>query len=108
MNDYSYFMAVTYDPGPKSRTMPTGFVRAILTDARYTDSLLDALGTRLIALEEVAAARGPRRLLLAWRLAKALRASVRPFAGCSFAERRWEAVAVEWLAAQSGTAGQQS
>jgi hypothetical protein len=84
-----------------SATLPPGFVRAVLDDARKTDSLLDALEERLIALEEVAAERGVRRLVSAWRLGRALRASVRPFDGCSFAERRWEAVAADWLAAPS-------
>src|SRR5258708_39571934 len=55
-----------------SRALPPGFVRAVLDDARYTDSLMDALETRLVALEEVAAGRGVRRLVLAWRLGRAL------------------------------------
>jgi hypothetical protein len=84
-----------------SRALPPGFVRAVLDDASYTDSLMDALEARLVALEEVAAGRGVRRLVLAWRLRGALRASIRPFAGRSFAERRCEAVTAEWLAAQS-------
>src|SRR5260370_15368205 len=75
-----------------SRALPPGFVRAVLDDARYTDSLMDALEARLVALEEVAAGRGVRRLVLAWRLGRALRASIRPFAGRSFRERRCEAV----------------
>jgi hypothetical protein len=81
--------------------LPPGFVRAVLDDSTYTDSLMDALEARLAALEEVAAGRGVRRLVLAWRLGRALRASIRPFAGHSFAERRCEAVTAEWLAAQS-------
>jgi hypothetical protein len=37
-----------------------------------------------------------------------LRDSVRPFAGRSFAERRREAVTVDWLSAQPGSAGHQN
>jgi hypothetical protein len=85
--------------------VPSGFVQAVLDDARYTDSILDLLEARLVALEEVAAARGVRRLALAARLGRALRDSVRPFAGRSFSERRREAVTVDWLSAQPGSAG---
>ena len=88
--------------------VPPGFVRAVLDDARYTDSILDLLEARLVALEEVAAARGVRRLALASRLGRVLRDSVVPFAGRSFAERRREAVTVDWLSAQPGSAGHQN
>jgi len=97
-------MASAQDSG-NSGGVPPGFVRAVLDDARYTDSLLNLLEARLVALEEIAAARGVRRLVLASRLGRALRASVRPFVGRSFAERRREAVTAEWLSAQSGHAG---
>lgn len=80
-----------------SGTLPPGFVRAVLDDASYTDSLMDSLEARLVALEEVAAGRGPRRLLLLWRLGRTLRASVKPYRGRSFAQRRCEAVTIEWL-----------
>ena len=72
----------------------------MLDDARYTDSLMDALEARLVALEEIAAARGFRRLAVASRLRRSLRASVRPFTGRSFAERRYEAVSNEWGSAE--------
>lgn len=68
-----------------SGALPPGFVRAVLDDASYTDSLMDALEARLVALEEVAAGRGVRRLILLWRLGRTLRASVRPYSGRSFA-----------------------
>lgn len=84
-----------------AKALPPGFVRAVLDYARYTDSLMDALETRLAALEEVAAARWPRRLVLALQLRRSLRASVRSFAGSSFAQRRREAVSAEWLSAES-------
>ena len=54
-----------------------------------------------MALEEVAAARCPHRLVLTLRLRRSLRASVRAFAGSSFAQRRREAVTAEWLSAKS-------
>ena len=63
---------------------------------------MDVREARLVALEEVAAARGIRRLVLASRLGRSLRTSVRPFTGRSFAERRCEAVSAEWLSAQPG------
>src|SRR5258708_8326703 len=84
-----------------SRALPPGFVRAVLDDARYTDSFMDALEARLGALEEVAAGRGVRRLVLAWRLGRALRASIRPFAGRSVGERRCDALPTEVVAGQA-------
>ena len=60
-----------------------------------------------MALEQVAAARGVRCAVLASRPRRALRESVRPFAGWSFAERRREAVTAEWLSSQPGEAGRQ-
>src|SRR5260370_36612968 len=47
--------------------LPPGVVRAVLDDAKLTDALMEALEARVIALEEVAAARGIRRLSAAWR-----------------------------------------
>jgi hypothetical protein len=73
------------------------FVRSTLEEARMNDALIDALEARIVALEEVVAARGIRRLWAAWRLGRALRASVRHIAGRSFAERRFEAAATEWV-----------
>lgn len=83
--------------------LPQGFVRAVLDNARYTDSLMDVLEARLMALEEVAAARWPHRLILASRLRRSLLASVRPFTGRSFAQRRREAVSAQWLSAEPAT-----
>ena len=51
----------TEDAGDR---LPPGFVRAVVNDSRLTDMLMDALEARVVALEEVAAARGLRRL--AW------------------------------------------
>jgi hypothetical protein len=82
---------------PVGDALPPGFVRAVLNDAKYTDMLMDALEVRVIALEEVAAARGIGRLTTAWRLARSLRASVRHFPGRSFRERRIDAASTEWV-----------
>jgi hypothetical protein len=82
--------------GVRADALPPGFVRAVLDDAKLTDALMEALEVRVIALEEVAAARGIRRLIAAWRLGRKLRTSVRYFPGPSFAERRFDAASTEW------------
>jgi len=84
-----------------AEALPPGFIRAALDYARYTDSLMDALEARLMALEEVAAARWPHCLILTLQLRRSLRASARASAGSSFAQRRREAVSAEWLSAES-------
>jgi hypothetical protein len=81
--------------------LPPGFVRDMLNDSRLTDMLMDALETRVVALEEAAAARGVRRVAAAWRLSRSLRASIQHFSGGSFAERRCEAASTEWGSAQA-------
>jgi hypothetical protein len=65
--------------------------------AATTDELFDILEDRLAALEEVAAARWPARILVRARLGRKLRQSIAPFAGPSFRDRRHEAVTTEWL-----------
>jgi len=62
------------------------------------DSLADRLELRVATLEEIAAARWPRRWLLRARLGRSLRRSVRHMPGGTFAERRIEAVTTDWLA----------
>lgn len=76
--------------------------RQIAYDSAQTDSLMDALESRVIALEAVAAARWSARLVAAARLRSALRSSVRPYPGDSFAARRAEAASDAWLAEQAG------
>jgi hypothetical protein len=75
------------------------FARGAIGDSLLTDSLMAALELRIIALEEVAAARWPRRLLLAARLGRSLRRSVTGYrwAGPGFEGRRIEAAGDEWL-----------
>jgi hypothetical protein len=65
-----------------------------------TDSLAEALEYRVSALEEIVAARWPRRMVLRARLARQLRASLRNVQGSTFAERRAEAAGLDWLADQ--------
>ena len=84
------------EEGVTGDALPLGFVRAVLDDSAYADELMEALERRVIALEEVASARGIRRLSAAWRLGRKLRASVRYFPGHSFAERRLDAASTEW------------
>jgi hypothetical protein len=52
-----------------------------------TDELSELLEMRIAALEEVMAARWPRRLVLAGRLRRRLRASVAGYTGDFFASR---------------------
>ena len=85
--------------------VPHEFIRATLEEARLNDALIDALEARIVALEEAAAARGIGRLVAAWRLGRALRASVRHIPGRSFAERRFEAAATEWISAPVAETG---
>lgn len=77
------------------------FVRAALEEAGLNDALMDALEARVVALEEIAAARGVGRLRASSRLRQALRASVRHVAGHSFTQRRFEATATEWALPRS-------
>jgi hypothetical protein len=79
--------------------VPQEFIRATLEEARLNDEVMDALEARIVAIEQVVAARGIRRLLAVWRLGRALRASVRHIPGRSFTERRYEAAATEWVSA---------
>jgi hypothetical protein len=68
-----------------------------MSDLATTDSLMDHLEARVAALEAVVAAPWPWRILAAWRLGRALRRSVKPFGGETFAWRRVEAVTNDWL-----------
>lgn len=66
-------------------------IRAARKESDLNDREAELLFARVTAIEEVFAARWPRRWLLASRLRRALRASVRNIeAGGTFAERRAE------------------
>lgn len=79
---------------PQIREWMINCVRAM----EQGDSLDWMLERRVAAIEEVLAARWPRRLLLAGRLGRALRASIAPYAEeGEFLRRRSQAVSVEWL-----------
>lgn len=77
-----------------------GVAGTVFEDIALTDSLVDALEDRVMALEEIVAARGIGRLRAARRLGRSLRASIRHLPGRSFAERRSEAASTEWTSAQ--------
>lgn len=72
--------------------------RDVIEESNVTDLLSEHLEYRVARLEEITAARWPRRWLLRARLGRKLRASVRHFPGQSFGERRMEAAAADWLA----------
>jgi hypothetical protein len=76
---------------PTDDVLSRQFMRAILDDTRYTDEYLDALEARIVALEELVATRGLNRLRATRRLAQ-----VRPFAGRSFTQARFEAFSGVW------------
>jgi hypothetical protein len=76
----------------------SGLRREVRADSERTDSLAEMLEHRVATLEEIAAARWPRRWLLAARLGRSLRRSVRHMPGGTFAERRAEAVTADWIA----------
>jgi hypothetical protein len=78
------------------------------SDLAVTDSLMDHLEARVAALEAVVAAPWPWRLVAAWRLGRALRASIAPFGGETFAWRRVEAVTNSWLFALQEREGERS
>ena len=69
-------------------------------DVADTDSLAEHLEYRVAALEEIEAARWPRRILVRARLGRQLRASVRHFDGDTWADRRAAAASADWLARQ--------
>jgi len=71
------------------------YIRSALAESRMNDEHGDLLAARVAALEEVAAARWPRRWLLAARLGRTLRASVRHIeTGGTFAARRAESASL--------------
>lgn len=74
-----------------------------IKDSLGTDSLAEHLEARVAELEEIAAARWPRRWLLRARLGRQLRDSIRHFPGATFADRRGEAASADWLAAHQAT-----
>lgn len=73
------------------------FIEAVLTDIGLSDAIMDGLEERIARLEELAASRGIQRLRVRRQFSRSLRESVRPFAGRSFTEARYEAVSTEGL-----------
>lgn len=70
------------------------FRRSTIFYGNCIDEELDAMEERVIALEEIFAARWPRSWLLRWRYARELRASVAGYewVGPGFRDRRIEAL----------------
>jgi hypothetical protein len=88
-------------PQPPADGIPPQIRDWMITCARAMeagDSLDWQLEQRVAAVEEVLAARWPRRLLLARRLGRDLRASIVPFTDePGFLQRRAQATATSWL-----------
>jgi hypothetical protein len=69
---------------------------------QMNDELADILEQRVTALEEILAARWPRRVVTRARLRRQIRRSVSGFSG-PFAGRRIEALSCEWLSREGTT-----
>ena len=86
--------------------------REVITDSLLTDQFAEGLERRLAALEEITAARWPRRILVRRRLARDLRASVAGYREIDdFGSRRIQAISDGWiepLSAHRGTPSQTS
>lgn len=72
--------------------------RELYMDGLLTDLAADQIERRVVALEEIVAARWPRSLLVRRRLARALRASIAGYrwAGPDFSDQRTQAIGDEW------------
>lgn len=70
-------------------------------DLLVTDELAEQLERRVAAIEEVIAARWPRRLVLAGRLRRRLRASMVGYDGPDFSARHAQACTWSWMAQRS-------
>lgn len=82
--------------------------RDVIADSTMTDQLAEVLERRVTALEEITAARWPRRIIVRRRLARDLRASVAGYgwAGASFEVRRIQAIGDGWIEPLSASASQ--
>jgi hypothetical protein len=87
-------------PLPATRDQLAALARQAVKSDTVTDDILSELTLRVIALEEVAAARWPRRWFLAARLGRLLRRSVRDIEDgpylTGFRLRRTEPAAAMW------------
>ena len=73
------------------------FRRDVYQESAMTDELAEELLIQVVMIEEVIAARWPRRIVVRARLRRDLRASVRHVEGRSFADRRINALGTGWL-----------
>ena len=67
-------------------------------DDEWTGVMLDELTWRVMALEEILAARWPRSILVRRRLARDIRASVAEIDGDDFTAKRSNAIGTGWCA----------
>jgi hypothetical protein len=93
-------------PGSGSEPAPPTSVAALAREVGqimdWTDRAAGETDLRVLALEEIIAARWPRSVLLRRRLRRDLRASVRHTVhGHGFRERRVESLASGWLSVMS-------
>jgi hypothetical protein len=70
--------------------------RQMRRDSEWSDESLDELQFRLLALEEIICARWPRRILVRYRLARRIRASVREIGGSDFTAKRLNSIGTGW------------
>ena len=73
------------------------FRRDVYQESAMTDELAEELLIQIVMIEEVVAARWPRRILVRARLRRDLRASVRHVEGRSFTDRRINTLGTGWL-----------
>jgi len=72
--------------------------RQMRDDDEWTGIMLDELTWRVMALEEILAARWPRSILVRRRLARDIRASVAEIDGDDFTAKRSNAIGTGWCA----------
>ena len=73
------------------------FRRDVYQESAMTDALAEELLIQIVMIEEVLAARWPRRILVRARLRRDLRASVRHVDGGTWTDRRIETLGTGWL-----------
>lgn len=83
------------------------FMRATVFADETTDQTVSMLEDRLMDLEEIACAGWPRRIFLARRLRRKIRASIRGVEGQDFADRRVSAISYELAAKERRPGGRQ-
>jgi hypothetical protein len=83
-------------PGP-ARTPLEALRREVIFSINETDKHVDELQRQVVALEEIAAVRWPRSIVVRARLRRDLRRSVEHIQGATFADRRVNTIGSGWL-----------